>query len=202
MREKELKRKPKLSWCQLDRHWWHRKSSTISMVPLLNGSIFRVSGCLWGESTGLRWIPITKASNTDHLYFLSSAPEQRVEQTIDTPVTWDAIALIISVTKIAFWQLILFSVSPDPVLYVICRVMHWNMTALKPDFQANTKVEIWMKWQGISQSYANRVSVCKIYLTGSTLPFGKVHKLYREIYHIMTWCKLIDFYIFITQDNQ
>ena len=43
-----------------------------------------------------RWIPLTKASDTELSCFLWSAPEQSVEQTLDTPVIWDAIALIIT----------------------------------------------------------------------------------------------------------
>ena len=31
-----------------------------------NGTIFRVTGPLWGESTGHRLIPITKASDAGH----------------------------------------------------------------------------------------------------------------------------------------
>ena len=61
-----------------------------------NGNIFRVTGPLWGESTGDRWIPLTKASDAELWYFLWSAPEQTVEQTINTPVIWDAIALIMT----------------------------------------------------------------------------------------------------------
>ena len=49
-----------------------------------------------GESTGHRWIPLTKASDAELWCFLWSAPEQTVEQIIDTPVIWDAIALIIT----------------------------------------------------------------------------------------------------------
>ena len=30
-----------------------------------NGNIFRVTGPLWGESTGHRWIPLTKASDAE-----------------------------------------------------------------------------------------------------------------------------------------
>ena len=59
-----------------------------------NGSIFRVTGPLWGESTGHRWSPPTKASDTEHWCFLWSAPEQTAEQTLETPVIWDAIELI------------------------------------------------------------------------------------------------------------
>ena len=58
-------------------------------------NIFRVTGPLLGESTGYRWIPLTKASY-EKLSFFLSAPEQTVEQTIETPVIWDAIALIMT----------------------------------------------------------------------------------------------------------
>ena len=34
-----------------------------------NGNIFRVTGPLWGESTGPRWIPLTKASNAGALMY-------------------------------------------------------------------------------------------------------------------------------------
>ena len=36
-----------------------------------NGNIFRVIGPLWGESTGHRWIPLTKASDAELSYFYS-----------------------------------------------------------------------------------------------------------------------------------
>ena len=39
---------------------------------------------------------LTKASDTELRCFLCCAPEQTVEQTIDTPVIWDAIALIMT----------------------------------------------------------------------------------------------------------
>ena len=61
-----------------------------------NGNYFHVTGPLWGESTGHRLIPLTKVSDADRWCFLWSAPEQTVEQTIETPVIWDAIALIIT----------------------------------------------------------------------------------------------------------
>ena len=60
------------------------------------GNIFLVTGPLWGESIGHGWIPLTKASDAELWYFLWSAPEQTVEQTIEMPVFWDAIALIIT----------------------------------------------------------------------------------------------------------
>ena len=50
---------------------------------------------LWGKSTGHRWIPITKASDAELWLFLWSTPEQTVEQLIEAPVIWDAIAFII-----------------------------------------------------------------------------------------------------------
>ena len=66
------------------------------MMTSSKGKIFYVTGSLWGESTGHRWIPLTEASDVEHWYFPWSAPEQTVEQTIETPVIWDAIALIIT----------------------------------------------------------------------------------------------------------
>ena len=63
------------------------------MMTWSNGNIFRFIGPLWGESIGDQWIPLTKASDAELWYFLWSAPEQTVEQTIETPVIWDAIAL-------------------------------------------------------------------------------------------------------------
>ena len=48
------------------------------------------------ESTGHRWIPLTKASNTELWYFLWSASEQTTEQALETPVICDAIALIMT----------------------------------------------------------------------------------------------------------
>ena len=43
-----------------------------------------------------QWIPLTKASKAELWCFLWSAPEHAVEQTIETPVIWDAIALIMT----------------------------------------------------------------------------------------------------------
>ena len=57
---------------------------------------FRVTGPLWKESTGDRWIPLTKASDAELWRLLWSAPEQTAEQIIETPVIWDAIVLIMT----------------------------------------------------------------------------------------------------------
>ena len=46
-------------------------------------------------SDGHQWISLTKASDVERC-FLWSAPEQTAEQTIETPVIWDAIALIMT----------------------------------------------------------------------------------------------------------
>ena len=48
-----------------------------------NGKKIRVTGSYLGESIGHRWIPFTKASDTELF-----------EQAIEIPVIWDAIALI------------------------------------------------------------------------------------------------------------
>ena len=56
--------------------------SNYTMTPS-NGNIFRVNCPLWGEPTGQRW-------------FLSSVPEQMLEQAIETLVIWDVMALIMT----------------------------------------------------------------------------------------------------------
>ena len=55
-----------------------------------------VIGPLCGEFTAYRWIPITKASDAELWWLLRSPPEQTVEQTMETPVIWDATLLIIT----------------------------------------------------------------------------------------------------------
>ena len=66
------------------------------MITSSNGNIFRVTGPLWGESTGHRWIPLTMASDMELWYYIWAAPEQTVEQTIEMPVIWDTIASIMT----------------------------------------------------------------------------------------------------------
>ena len=66
---------------------------SFSNMTSSNGNILCATGPLWGESPGHRWIPLTKSSDADLWCFLWSAPEQTVEQTIETPMIWDTIAL-------------------------------------------------------------------------------------------------------------
>ena len=67
-----------------------------NMMTSSNGNLFRVTGPLWGEFTGHRWIPLTKASDAELGCFLWSAPEQKVVQIIETQVIWDATVLIMT----------------------------------------------------------------------------------------------------------
>ena len=66
------------------------------MKTTSNGDIFRATGPLCGEFTGHWLIPLTKASDAELWCFLLSAPEQTVQQTIETPVIWDAIVFIMT----------------------------------------------------------------------------------------------------------
>ena len=65
------------------------------MMTSPNGNIFCVTGPLWGKHRS----PVdslTKASDAELWRFLWSVPEQTVEQTIKSPVIWDAIAFIMT----------------------------------------------------------------------------------------------------------
>ena len=65
------------TWSQA---WWRHPMETFSaLLTLCN-----------------RWIPITTASDAELWCPLWSAPEQTVVQTIETPVIWDVIALIVT----------------------------------------------------------------------------------------------------------
>ena len=64
------------------------------MMASSNSNIFRVTDPLCGEPSGYRWFPLTKASDAEHLCFLWSAPEQKVEQAIETLAILESIALI------------------------------------------------------------------------------------------------------------
>ena len=59
-----------LSWLQFVKY----EMPLVSMMTLLNGSIFRVTRPLCREFTGHRWIPRTMASNAGLWCFLWSAP--------------------------------------------------------------------------------------------------------------------------------
>ena len=52
--------------------YWGRPN----MMTSSNGNIFRVTGPLWEESTGYRWLPLTKAKDAELWCFLWSAPER------------------------------------------------------------------------------------------------------------------------------
>ena len=62
------------------------------MMTSSNGNIFRVIGPFWGKPpvTG----GLSKTSNTELWCFLWCSPEHTVEQKIETPVIWDAMAAI------------------------------------------------------------------------------------------------------------
>ena len=86
--------------------WWYSTSffSLLHMMTSSNGNIFRVTVPLCAEFTGHRWIPLTKASDAELWCFLWSSPEQTAVQTIETPVIWDAIALIITSLLCVGWR--------------------------------------------------------------------------------------------------
>ena len=45
--------------------YWDVLQSPIEIMTTSNGNIFRITGPLWQESTGDRWIPFTRVNNAD-----------------------------------------------------------------------------------------------------------------------------------------
>ena len=74
-----------------------------SMMTSSNGNIFHVTGLLQGGPTGHWWIPPTKARDAELWCFLWCAPEQTVEQTVNMPVLWGAMALIVT-SLLCIWK--------------------------------------------------------------------------------------------------
>ena len=80
-------------------YWFRMYAMTSS-----NGSMFRVTGPLCREFIGDRWIPLTKSSDVELWCFLWSSPEQTAEWTLETPVIWDAITLIMTSLQWYKWD--------------------------------------------------------------------------------------------------
>ena len=60
-------------WCIKTNH-----DNELVMKTSSNGNIFRVISPLWGESTGHRWIPLTKASDAELWCFRRSCLTKRL----------------------------------------------------------------------------------------------------------------------------
>ena len=82
----------------LFRAWgcWHAIYMLMNDLASSNKNIFYITGPLWWESTGDRWIPLTKVSNAERWCILVCAPEQTSEQRDEMLVIWDPKALIMT----------------------------------------------------------------------------------------------------------
>ena len=85
-----------ISWILISRHPLIHHDDVIKWKHFLHYWPFVGGGGGGGGFTGQRRIPLTKASDTELWCFLWSVPEHTVEQTIETPVIWDAIRLIMT----------------------------------------------------------------------------------------------------------
>ena len=71
-------------------------------------------------SSGARWIPRTKGSDAEPWRFLWSAFEPTNEQTVETPMIWDTIALIMTPLQ---WQMLMFHTSATAIFVEYERVI-------------------------------------------------------------------------------
>ena len=119
-----------LAWCQLCHHWWYCRFS--SWQPAHDDVIkWKDFPRYWPFVRWIhQWIPLTKASDVELWWFLWSASEQTVEQTIKMQVIWDTIMLIMMsvspmMTKLAlWWWLTVFSGQSPRDPHCIPRIMH------------------------------------------------------------------------------
>ena len=142
------------------------------MMTSLNGNIFRVTGPLWGKSTGHQWIPLTKASDTELWCFLWSAPERTVEQTIETLVIWDAIVLIMTSLASSFVVVRCRSILPYPSCSLIwhCSILcktiwkHRDRDKMADIFQTTFQMHF-LEWKCLNFEY----NLTEIYSTVTSL---------------------------------
>ena len=112
---------------------YKRSKDCVSMIRASSWNILRVTGPLWRESTGHRWIP--SRSPAELWRFLWSAPEQTV-QTIETLVIWDAIGSLWRDCKVSeVFRLRHHAEMYKPIQthrkYPIgndCNLRHWNLS--------------------------------------------------------------------------
>ena len=62
----------------------------LAMMTSSNGNIFRVTGPLWGESTGHRCIPLTKAGDAELWFFYPRLIKRLSKQSMYR--IWEAVA--------------------------------------------------------------------------------------------------------------
>ena len=107
------------------------------MLTSSNKNIFRVTGPLWEESTGHRWIPLTKASDAEPWCFLWCAPQQTVEQRVELPVIWEFM--------ISMWRHCNATMTPFIFMFTMSLVLLNIETATQqcPFYNDNGHVILW-----------------------------------------------------------
>ena len=93
-----------------------------NMMMSSHGKIFRYTGPVSGINRH-RWIPLTKASDAELWCFSLICAWKTVEQTIKTPVIWDAIALISIWRHCNVYEYIMCDINIVPVVH-ICHFGH------------------------------------------------------------------------------
>ena len=102
------------------------------MMTSSNINIFRVTGPFCREFTGLRWIPRKKASNAELWYFIWSASESTIEETIVRLVILDAIVVIIRNCNESEWVhgFAQFMITFSSIIFdCISATMLWDCTS-------------------------------------------------------------------------
>ena len=157
-----------------------------TMMTSSSGNIFRVTDPLWGESTGRRWIPLTKATDSELWWFLWSASEQPVVQTIETSVIWDTITL--SMTSLYCGPELVWSTdsAASQSLVIVGYAKCWSIISdtrrrnlLKTCLLYKTKcgLEVWSMWQWFLYWHLKIQKVPSLLLTPS--PFSLIYILWQ-----------------------
>ena len=132
----------------------------LNMMTSSNVNIFRVTGPSWGESTGGRWILLTKTSDAELWCFIWSAPEQTPQQAIETPVIWDVIVLVMTSLKWIFHH----NMHRHVVWYTYIDIVNSSNTVVTETFAASilVTVKLWIiQEDGTHKKRAYETLLCK-----------------------------------------
>ena len=78
----------------------------IVMMASRYWELFRITGPLIGESTGNLLMPSQKASSGAFVFSLFCYPEQAFQQTLECPVIWEAMTLMLRRPNTHWWRVI------------------------------------------------------------------------------------------------
>ena len=139
------------------------------MMTSSDGTIFRVTDPLWGESTGHRWIPLTKASDEELWCFLLCPPEKNHwanwcaydlrRHGVHDDVMTRVLNIGYRMKQITAWNLQYHEICTWFCCSLFCLLYHQPTANLyKRNYSSKQigKINIWYGWESFNFSWRDR----------------------------------------------